>query len=71
MTHWPFRQRKAERGEVELLRALLQLANQLQSNLELDAVVRVVASAASETSGSERPPCWCVNPETCSACTPR
>jgi diguanylate cyclase (GGDEF)-like protein len=48
---WPFKERRSERGEVELLRALLKLANQLQANLELDAVVRVVATAASETFG--------------------
>lgn len=51
MTHWPFKERKSERGEVELLRALLKLANQLQANLDLDAVVRTVATAASETLG--------------------
>lgn len=51
MVTWPFRERKSERGEVELLRALLKLANQLQANLELDAVVRVVATAGSETFG--------------------
>jgi diguanylate cyclase (GGDEF)-like protein len=48
---WPFGQRRNERGEVELLRALLRLAHQLQSNLDLDAVVRVIATAASETFG--------------------
>jgi diguanylate cyclase (GGDEF)-like protein len=48
---WPFRQRRNERGEVELLRALLRLAHQLQSNLDLDAVVRMIATAASETFG--------------------
>ncbi|MBM3146267.1 MAG: diguanylate cyclase [Actinobacteria bacterium] len=51
MVTWPFKERRSERGEVELLRALLKLANQLQANLELDAVVRVVATAASETFG--------------------
>ena len=37
--------RKAERGEVELLRGLVKLANQLQSSLELDAIVSVIATA--------------------------
>jgi len=36
---------------VELLHALLKLANQLQSNLDLDAVVQVIATAVSETFG--------------------
>jgi diguanylate cyclase (GGDEF)-like protein len=43
--------RKAERGEVELLRGLIRLANQMQSNLELDAIVHVIATALSETFG--------------------
>ena len=46
-----FRKSKAERGEVELLRGLVKLANQLQSSLELDAIVRVIATALSETFG--------------------
>ena len=46
-----FRKSKAERGEVELLRGLVRLANQLQSSLELDAIVRVIATALSETFG--------------------
>jgi diguanylate cyclase (GGDEF)-like protein len=43
--------RTVDRGEVDILRALVRLANQLQSSLELDAVVRVVATAAAETFG--------------------
>ncbi len=43
--------RKAERGEVELLRGLIELANQLQSSLTLDAIVHVIATALSETFG--------------------
>ena len=43
--------RKAERGEIELLRGLVTLANQLQSSLELDAIVHVIATALSETFG--------------------
>ena len=43
--------RKAERGEVELLRGLIRLANQLQSSLTLDAIVHVIATALSETFG--------------------
>lgn len=45
------KKQKAERGEAELLRALLRLANQLQSNLALDAVVHVIATALSDTFG--------------------
>ena len=41
--------RKAERGELELLRALIGLANQLQSSLSLDAIVDVIARALSQT----------------------
>lgn len=44
-------ERQAERGEVELLQAMLRLATQLQSNLDLDAVVEAVATAVSETFG--------------------
>ncbi len=43
--------RKTERGEVELLRGLIRLANQLQSSLTLDAIVHVIATALSETFG--------------------
>lgn len=42
---------RAERGEVELLRGLVKLANQLQSSLTLDAIVHVIATALSETFG--------------------
>ena len=45
------RHRKADRGEVELLRGLITLANQLQSSLTLDAIVHVIATALSETFG--------------------
>ncbi len=47
----PFKDRKEERGQVELLQALLKLANQLQSNLDLDAVVDVIAGALCDTFG--------------------
>lgn len=43
--------RRAETGELELLRGLMTLANQLQSSLELDAIVHVIAMALSETFG--------------------
>jgi len=43
--------RKTERGELELLRGLIRLANQLQSSLTLDAIVHVIATALSETFG--------------------
>jgi diguanylate cyclase (GGDEF)-like protein len=42
---------RSERGEVELLRGLIRLANQLQSSLELDAIVHVIAMALSDTFG--------------------
>jgi diguanylate cyclase (GGDEF)-like protein len=45
------RNRKADRGEVELLRGLIKLANQLQSSLALDAIVHVIATALAETFG--------------------
>jgi diguanylate cyclase (GGDEF)-like protein len=45
------RNRKTERGEVELLRGLIKLANQLQSSLTLDAIVHVIATALSDTFG--------------------
>jgi len=43
--------RKSERGELELLRSLIKLANDLQSSLELHEVVRVIVTAVSETFG--------------------
>jgi len=42
---------RSERGEVELLRGLIRLANQLQSSLELDSIVHVIAMALSDTFG--------------------
>ena len=49
--HWTTRERHSAHAEVELLHALLALAQQLQSNLDLDEVVRVIATAATETFG--------------------
>ena len=46
-----FKDHREERGQVELLQALLKLANQLQSNLDLDAVVDVIAGALCDTFG--------------------
>ena len=43
--------RKAQRGELELLRGLMKLANQLQSSLGLDAIAHVIAADLSETYG--------------------
>ena len=43
------RKHKAERGEIDLLRGLVTLANQMQSSLELDAIVSVIATALSST----------------------
>ncbi len=43
--------RKTERGELELLRGLVSLANQMQSSLALDAIVHVIATALRETFG--------------------
>lgn len=61
----PFRtkSRKAERGEVELLRSLIRLANQLQSSLELEAIVHVIATALSETFGFREAAVYLVDPE--------
>ncbi len=42
---------KSHRGELELLRGLVALASELQSSLELHAVVRVIVTAVSETFG--------------------
>lgn len=47
----PFRERRSGRAGAELLHALLKLAEQLQSSLDLDAVVEVIATALSETFG--------------------
>jgi diguanylate cyclase (GGDEF)-like protein len=43
--------RKAERGELKLLRGLMTLASQLQSSLDLDAIAHVIAMDLSETYG--------------------
>jgi diguanylate cyclase (GGDEF)-like protein len=52
---------KSDRGEVELLRGLVKLANQLQSSLELDAIVHVIATALSETFGFREATVYLVN----------
>src|SRR5665648_1033771 len=57
------RNRKAERGEIELLRGLVTLANQLQSSLELDAIVHVIASALSETFGFREATVYLAEPD--------
>jgi diguanylate cyclase (GGDEF)-like protein len=43
------RQRKADTSEVELLRALVALANELQSSLELSDIVGVIVTAVGKT----------------------
>ncbi|MEI6450814.1 MAG: diguanylate cyclase [Actinomycetes bacterium] len=55
--------RKAERGEVELLRGLVALANQLQSSLELEAIVHVIATALSETFGFREATVYLAEPD--------
>jgi len=55
--------RKAERGELELLRGLVRLANQLQSSLELDAIVHVIATALSDTFGFREASVYLVEPD--------
>jgi diguanylate cyclase (GGDEF)-like protein len=55
--------RKAERGELELLRGLVRLANQLQSSLELDAIVHVIATALSETFGFREASVYLLEPD--------
>ena len=57
------RNRKAERGEIELLRGLVTLANQLQSSLELDAIVHVIATALSETFGFREAAVYLLEPD--------
>jgi len=54
---------KAERGELELLRGLVRLANQLQSSLELDAIVHVIAIALSETFGFREASVYLLEPD--------
>lgn len=49
--HWTSRERHSTDAEAELLHALLALAEQLQSNLDVDAVVRAIATSASSTFG--------------------
>ena len=60
---FPARNRKAERGEIELLRGLVTLANQLQSSLELDAIVHVIATALSETFGFREATVYLAEPD--------
>ena len=55
--------RKVERGEIELLRGLVTLANQLQSSLELDAIVHVIATALSETFGFREAAVYLAEPD--------
>jgi diguanylate cyclase (GGDEF)-like protein len=55
--------RKAERGEIELLRGLITLANQLQSSLELDAIVHVIATALSDTFGFREATVYLAEPD--------
>ncbi len=56
--------RKAETGELELLRGLMTLASQLQSSLELDAIVHVIAIALSETFGFREAAVYLQDPKT-------
>ena len=55
--------RKAGRGEIELLRGLVTLANQLQSSLELEAIVSVLATALNETFGFREASVYLLEPE--------
>jgi diguanylate cyclase (GGDEF)-like protein len=54
--------RKSERGELELLRSLIKLANELQSSLDLHEVVRVIVTAVSETFGFREATLYLVEP---------
>jgi diguanylate cyclase (GGDEF)-like protein len=49
--HWKTKENHSTNAELELPHALLALAQQLQSSLDLDEVVRVIATAASDTFG--------------------
>ena len=42
-------QRRTERGEIELLRGLVRLGNELQASIDLEAVVQTIAAAMAET----------------------
>jgi diguanylate cyclase (GGDEF)-like protein len=55
--------RRTDRGEVELLRGLVTLAHQLQSSLELDAIVRVIATALNETFGFREATVYLLQPD--------
>ncbi len=57
------RDRKADRSEVELLRGLVTLANQLQSSLELDTIVSVIVSAVGKTFGFREAAVYLVEPD--------
>jgi diguanylate cyclase (GGDEF)-like protein len=57
------KKRQAERGEIELLRGLVTLANQMQSSLELDAIVHVIATALSETFGFREAAVYLADPD--------
>lgn len=54
---------QAERREVELLRGLVQLANQLQSSLDLKAIVHVIATALNETFGFREATVYLLDPD--------
>jgi diguanylate cyclase (GGDEF)-like protein len=57
------RHQKTDRSEVELLRSLVTLANQLQSSLELDAIVGVIASAAGSVFGFREAVLYLLEPD--------
>ncbi len=57
------RHQKADRSEVELLRSLITLANQLQSSLEPDAIVGVIASAAGNIFGFREAALYLLEPD--------
>ena len=57
------RHQKADHREVELLRRLVTLANQLQSSLALDAVVGVIVSAAGNIFGYREAALYLLDPD--------
>ena len=57
------RHQKADHSEVELLRSLVTLANQLQSSLALDAVVGVIVSAAGNIFGYREAALYLLEPD--------
>jgi diguanylate cyclase (GGDEF)-like protein len=57
------RHRKTDRSEVELLRSLVALANELQSSLELSDIVSVIVTAVGKTFGFREAAMYLAEPD--------